>query len=183
MNKMMMIVAACAAIVFTGCKSIEVDRRGQQLAIDQNGQVVKTASGEPLVLDMGWNVDYFQHWNWQRFDALEATAGSAALKINNYQSGADTNLAALVSASFDGGVKLCNAIGEAYAKIAGGKAQADTVLSTGKRIYDFFVESGGNADNATVSTTSDNKVQVSDGATCVQCDSAGKCTDCSHNPN
>lgn len=176
---MMMALAACAAAM-TGCKSIEVDRRGQTLATDANGAVVKTAAGEPLVLDMGWSVDYFQHWNWQEFDALSAKAGQAELAINNYKGGADaTNLTALVQTSFAGGANLATAIGEAYVKIAGGGAQASTVLSSAQKIYEYFTSKGGDASKATVSTTADNKVQVTDGSTCVECDAAGNCTECS----
>lgn len=176
MKKLMMVALAAGAATMTGCKSIEVDRRGQQLATDKNGEVVKTAAGEPLVLDMGWNVDYFQHWNWQKFDAMKAKAGEAELEINNYHSGADTNLTALVSASFDGGVKLVGAIGEAYAKIAGG-AQAETVLSVAEKAYGFFTSKGGDPAKATV-TTEAGKVNVSDGETCVSCDAQGNCTEC-----
>ena len=180
MKKMMMIALAACAAAMTGCKSIEVDRRGQALATDANGAVVKTAAGEPLVLDMGWSVDYFQHWNWQEFDALSAKAGQAELAINNYRGGADaTNLTALVQTSFDGGTKLAIAIGEAYTKIAGGGAQASTVLSSAQQIYEYFKSQGGDVEKATVTTTADNKVQVTDGSTCVECDAAGNCTDCS----
>ena len=177
MNRIMFCVLAAGAAAVSGCKSIEVDRRGQMLATDKDGNVVKTASGEPLVLDMGWNVDYFQHWNWQKFDAMKARAGEAELEINNYQSGADTNLTALVSASFEGGVKLCNAIGEAYVKIAGGKAQADTVMDVAERVYGYFTDAGGQADKATVSS-GDGKLTVTDGTTCVTCDAAGNCATC-----
>ncbi len=180
MKKLMMTALAAIAAAMTGCKSIEVDRRGQALATDANGAVVKTAAGEPLVLDMGWSVDYFQHWNWQEFDALSAKAGQAELAINNYRGGADaTNLTALVQTSFDGGTKLAIAIGEAYTKIAGGGAQASTVLSSAQQIYEYFKSQGGDVEKATVTTTADNKVQVTDGSTCVECDAAGNCTDCS----
>ena len=91
----------------------------------------------------------------------------------------DSNLVALVSASFDGGTKLVTAIGEAYVKIAGGGAQASTVLSSAQKIYEYFTSKGGDASKATVSTTADNKVQVTDGSTCVECDANGNCTDCS----
>lgn len=181
MNKLMMIaLAACAAAMMTGCKSIEVDRRGQALATDANGAVVKTAAGEPLVLDMGWSVDYFQHWNWQEFDALSAKAGQAELAINNYRGGADaTNLTALVQASFAGGANLATAIGEAYVKIAGGGAQASTVLSSAQKVYEYFVGKGGDASKATVTVDEAAKtLKVDDGTTCVECDAAGNCSDC-----
>ena len=80
MHKMMMIAAACAvAVSITGCKSIEVERHRQSLATVQNADgtvsVVRDAANNPVVLDGGWEVDYFQHWNWQRFDSLSAKAG------------------------------------------------------------------------------------------------------------
>ena len=177
MKKLMMVALAACAVAIVGCKSIEVDRRGQQLATDKNGEVVKTAAGEPLVLDMGWNVDYFQHWNWQKFDAMKARAGEAELEINNYHSGADTNLSALVSASMGGLTQLIATAADAYVKVAGGGAQADTALNVAGKVISYFTSKGGDASKATV-TTEGEKVKVSDGTTCVECDKAGNCTEC-----
>ena len=177
-------VIALCAIALIGCKSIEVERHAQTLATVKNADgtvtVVRDAQNNPVTLDGGWEVDYFQHWNWQKFDSLSAKAGEGvSLDINNYASGADSNLVALVETSFDGGVKLCNAIGEAYVKIAGGGAQADTVLTAARKVYEYFTKAGGDATKATVSTNSaSNTLKVSDGATTVECDSQGNCTDC-----
>ena len=52
------------------------------------------------------------------------------------------------------------------------------MLSSAEKIYEYFKGKGGDAEKATVTTTADNKVQVTDGTTCIQCDSAGNCTDC-----
>ena len=168
------------SLVLAGCKSIEVDRKGQSLATvrgaDGAVEVVRDASGSPLVLDGGWKVDYFQHWNWQAFDALEAEAGAAKLKINNYHGGADTNLTALVDASMAGATRLVVSIGETYAKVAGGGAQADTVLDVAQRVYSYFTSKGGDPAKATVSEA-DGKVRVTDGATTVACDGGGNCSD------
>ena len=185
MNKMMMIAAACvAAVSITGCKSIEVERHPQSLATVANADgtvsVVRDAANNPVVLDGGWEVDYFQHWNWQRFDSLSAKAGKdVSLDINNYASGADSNLVALVDTSLTGATKLIATAAEAYVKVAGGGAQADTALAVGQKIYEFFKSKGGDEAKATVTTdTASNTVKVDDGTTCVQCDSAGNCTDC-----
>ena len=170
--------------VMAGCKSIEVERHAQTLATVKNADgtvtVVRDAQNNPVTLDGGWEVDYFQHWNWQRFDSLSAKAGAGvSLDINNYASGADSNLVALVETSFEGGVKLCNAIGEAYAKIAGGKAQADTVLTAAQKVYEYFTGKGGDATKASVSTnTASNTLRVTDGSVCVECDAAGNCQEC-----
>lgn len=187
MKKVMMFAALAAmAAGFTGCKSIEVERHAASLATVKNADgtvsVVKDAQGNPVILDGGWEVDYFQHWNWQKFDSLAAKAGEGvSLDINNYEGGADpTNLTALVTASFNGGTQLVTAIGDAYVKIAGGGAQASTVLSSAQKIYEYFTSQGGDATKATVSTnTASNTLQVSDGTTCVECDAQGNCSNCS----
>ena len=107
--KKVLMCAAIAAIAagITGCKSIEVERHAQTLATVQNADgtvtVVRDAQNNPVTLDGGWNVDYFQHWNWQKFDSLSAKAGKdVSLDINNYASGADSNLVSLVSTSLEG---------------------------------------------------------------------------------
>ena len=185
MKQTLILVALATATMVVGCKSIEVDRHASSLATVQNADgtvsVVKDAQGNPVILDGGWEVDYFQHWNWQKFDTLSATAGTGVtLNINNYEGGADpTNLTALVAESFDGGTKLVTAIGEAYVKIAGGGAQASTVLSSAQKVYEYFTGKGGDASKATVTTdAAKNTLKVSDGSTCVECDADGNCTYC-----
>lgn len=185
MNKMMMIAAACAvAVSITGCKSIEVERHRQSLATVQNADgtvsVVRDAANNPVVLDGGWEVDYFQHWNWQKFDSLSAKAGKdVSLDINNYASGADSNLVALVDTSLEGATKLIATAAEAYVKVAGGGAQADAALEAGRKIHDFFTSKGGDASKAIVTTDTVSKVvKVTDGTTTIQYDAGGNCTDC-----
>ena len=185
MKKMMIMLAASAAAVLTGCKSIEIERHAARLATVENADgtvsVVKDAANNPVILDGGWEVDYFQHWNWQRFDSLSAKAGKdVSLDINNYEGGADaTNLTALVHTSLDGLTKLIEKAAEAYTKVAGGGAQADVALSTAGKIINYFSSKGGDLTKAEVKTdTASNTVQVTDGTTCVSCDSAGNCTDC-----
>ena len=184
---MMMTLAAGAAAVMmtTGCKSIEVERKPQSLAMVKNADgtvsVVRDKDNNPVTLDGGWTVDYFQHWNWQQFDSLSAKAGKdVSLDINNYASGADSNLVALVDTSIAGTTKLVEAVGAAYVKIAGGGAQADTALSTASKIINYFASKGGDVSKATVTTdTAANTLKVSDGTTCISCDAQGNCTDCS----
>lgn len=180
MNKLI-ILAAIASLAVAGCKSIEVTRHGPKLATltDTNGvaRVALDAKGSPILLDGGWDVDYFQHMTFTRFDVLHATAGAGAvLDINNYASGTDSNLVALVHVSMDGLTKLTVAIGEAYTKIAGGGAQADTALNVAAKVASYFRDKGGDVTKATV-TTSGDKLTVTDGSTTISCDSSGNCTD------
>ena len=169
--------------VCSGCKSVEVERNAQSLATiesaDGTRTVVKDAAGNPVILDGGWTVDYFQHWNWQKFDSLKATAGAGvSLDINKYEGGADaTNLTQLVQTSLDSMTKLTVAVGEAYTKIAGG-AQAGTVLDVAAKVANYFKNSGGDAEKATVTTdTATGTLTVTDGSTSVSCDAAGNCKD------
>ena len=184
MKKLMIIALAACAATLVGCKSIEVERHASKLATVQNADgtvsVVRDSANNPVVLDGGWNVDYFQHWNWQRFDSLSAKAGKdVSLDINNYASGADSNLVALVDTSITGATKLIATAAEAYVKVAGGGTQADTALAVGQKIYEFFKSKGGDESKAEVKTdTAENKVTVTDGTTTVQCDASGNCTDC-----
>lgn len=180
MKKLLFVVLAVSAVA--GCKSIDVERYASSVATvekaDGSVEVIRDAANNPVVLDGGWNVEYFQHWNWQKFDGLKAQAGpGVTLEINNYSSGADSNLTALVAASLKGATELIATAAEAYVKVAGGGAQADTALAVGQKIYEYFSAQGGDVSKATV-TTADNKIVVSDGTTSIQCDSAGNCTDC-----
>lgn len=174
----------CGAILagnLVGCKSVTVEYRGKDLATwtDTNGVVRAICDdlGKPIFFDKGWVVDYFQHGVLTKFDEMHAEAGVAKLDLNGYQSGVDSNFVAMISASFDGGARLATAIGDAYVKIAGGGAQASTVLSTSKKILAYFKSQGGDASKASV-TSDGSLLKVSDGSTCVSCDAAGNCASC-----
>ena len=185
MKKEMVIAAVVCAMSLVGCKSVEVERHGQTLATVENADgtvsVVKDAANNPVILDGGWNVDYFQHWNWQKFDSLHATAGTGvALDINNYEGGADaTNLTQLVHTSLKGLTEFVATCADAYVKVAGGGAQADTAISVAGKIANYFASKGGDVTKATVTTDEATKtIKVTDGTTSVQCDEAGNCSDC-----
>lgn len=46
-------------------------------------------------------------------------------------------------------------------------------------MIEYFAEKGGDVSKAAVTTdTASNTVKVSDGTTCISCDAAGNCTDC-----
>jgi len=161
----------CAALAVTGCKSIEVEYRGKALATwtDTNGVVraICDDAGKPVFYDKGWEVDYFQHWTWTKLDSLSASAGpGVSLTLNGYESGADSNLVALVKVSFDGAALLAAKVGAAIAT-AGGSAGVDGVAE----MIRSFVAKGGDAAKATVSC-SGGSCTVTDGAV------TESCTDC-----
>ena len=157
-----MLIILAVAMAITGCKSIEVERRGQALAYDESGAVVKTANGDPLVLDQGWTVDYFQHWNTQRFDSLSARAGEATLDINNYASQADSNLVSLVNASVSGVTTLSTKLAAAIAT-SGGSVVGEAAIGLAGELVERFRAAGGNEAKATISVTPSGVVSVTDG--------------------
>lgn len=162
MNKMIILSAIAGAFIATGCKSIEVEKRGQTLAYDDTGAVVRMASGDPLVLDQGWTVDYFQHWNTQKFDSLSAKAGGATLDINNYASRADSNLVALVDTSLSGVTTLSTKLAAAIAT-SGGSVVGEAAVALAADVAERFKASGGDETKATISTSADGTVTVTDG--------------------
>lgn len=164
MNKMIIFLSILGAFVVTGCKSIEVEKRGQTLAYDESGAVVRTAAGDPLVLDQGWTVDYFQHWNTQKFDSLSARAGEASLDINNYASQADSNLVALIDTSLTGVTTLSTKLAAAIAT-SGGSVVGEAAVKLAADVAERFKAAGGDETKATVTTTPNGIVVVSDGKT------------------
>lgn len=167
-----LIVGAVVAGAFVGgCKSIEVNKRPQTALTwtDTNGVVrlVLDNANKPVILDGGWEVDYFQHWMWTKLDTLNATAGTGVtLSLNGYESGVDSNLVALVRTSFDGAALLAAKIGAAIAT-SGGSAAADGVAALVRK----FVSNGGDVSKATVSCAN-GACTVTDGTVCESC------TDC-----
>ena len=184
MKKLMILAVLATAAVVTGCKSIEVEYRGKAVATwtDTNGVVRAVCDdlGKPVFFDKGWVVDYFCHGVLTEFDRMHAVAGAAEFDLNGYHSDVSSNFVGLVSTAFDGGARLATAIGDAYVKIAGGGAQASTVLSSTKKIINYFKAQGGDASKASV-TSDGTLLKVSDGDTCISCDAAGNCASCSDN--
>ena len=180
MKKLMMIALAACAAVIAGCRAVTVENYGEEIARDAENRPVTLADGRIQTVKKGWKVHHNQHWMNTTADSVTASVKpeEIAFAMNGLNSQPSEELGKVVEKAFDGGPKLVTAIGEAYVKIAGGGAQASTVLSSAEKIYEYFKGKGGDAEKATVTTTADNKVQVTDGTTCIQCDSAGNCTDC-----
>jgi hypothetical protein len=165
-----MLCGATLAGNLVGCKSVEVEYRGKALATytDTNGVVRAVCDdvGKPIFFDKGWAVDYFQHWTWTKLDTLSAAAGpGVSFALNGYESGADSNLVALVKTSFDGAALLAAKVGAAIAT-AGGSAGAEGVAAMVRQ----FVSRGGDTAKATVSCAN-GSCTISDGAVTETCSS------------
>ena len=102
------------------------------------------------------------------------------MSLAKYSRDLSTNSVVMVEKMFSGGAQLAIAIGDAYTKIAGGGAQADTIATLTARAYNFFKSKGGNINAAKVTVDDAAKTfKISDGETCVECTADGSCSECS----
>ena len=186
MKKLMMTALAASAAALTGCQTritIESDETKplpvQQLVeVDGTNRVITTGyfEGRPHYCITARSPLYAKE-SVARFAAGVGEKGTWTINADGYSRDLSTNAVVMVREMFAGGAQLAIAIGDAYTKIAGGGAQADTALSVAQKVYSFFTSKGGDASKATV-TTDGGKLKVSDGTTCVECDAAGNCSEC-----
>lgn len=173
------IVFALTVAFFTGCRAVTVENYGEEVARDAEDKPVTLADGRIQTVKKGWRVHHNQHWMSTTADSISATVKPEEITfaMNGLNTKPSEELAHLVDVSLDGMTKLVVAVGEAYTKIAGGGAQADTALNVAAKVANYFKDKGGDVTKATVATVGD-KLTVSDGTTCIECDAAGNCTDC-----
>ena len=184
MNKFT-IIAALAAVM-TGCQTRITATKNAEVA--HPIQEVVKVNGEDQVIARSYQVT---SGGWEAtarspLYAAEAlnglkigveTNGTVKLEIDTYNRDLSTNAVAMTKEMFSGGAQLAIAIGDAYCKIAGGGAQADTVTKVVAKAYNLFKSSGGDDTKATVTTDpATGTLKVSDGTTCVTCDKSGNCT-------
>ena len=188
MKKLMMIALAACAAAMTGCQTrVQIERDEPTKILPK--QEVREFNGTNILITTDYFVPpahycvtarspLFAKESVARFAADVGDNGTWSINADGYSRDLSTNAVVMVKEMFAGGAQLAIAIGDAYTKIAGGGAQADTVLSVAQKVYAFFTSKGGDASKATVFTES-GKLKVSDGSTCVECDADGNCTDCS----
>ena len=187
MKKMMMIaLAACAAAMMTGCQTrITAEKYAEQVLPIQEKV---TVNGEDRIITTHYQIASGGWYATARSplyatEALEGldigvhTNGSVTMSLNKYSRDLSTNSVVMVDGLMRNGANLVTAIGDAYVKIAGGGAQAETVLTSAQKIYSYFTGKGGDAAKATVSTDG-NAVKVTDGTTTILCDKDGNCSEC-----
>lgn len=185
MKKSMLIMTAAALLALTGCqtrltaeKYPEVPLAIQEVVeIDSQKQIVtkdyKMASG-------GWRwTARSPLWAAESLKGLDIGCENEKvwLKTDSYSRDLSTNAVVMTKTIFDGSAGLAAAIGKAYASIASG-GSSELASAAVSKIYSYFKSLGGDESKAVVSTTGD-KLQVSDGSTCIECDAAGNCTTCS----
>ena len=190
MNKLVFAALVAAfGIGLTGCQTrITAEKHPEQMIpiqekVTVNGEEqiitkdVKVASG-------GWSATARSPlYATEALEGLEIgvhTNGSVTMSLARYRRDLSTNSVVMVEKMFSGGAQLVIAIGDAYTKIAGGGAQADTIANLTAKAYNFFKSKGGNIDSAKVTVDEAGKTfKIDDGSTCVECSADGSCTECS----
>ena len=189
MNKLVFAAIAVAlGIVGTGCQTrITAEKYAEQVLPIQ--KVVKVNGEDQVITEHyqiasgGWYATAREPlYSDRALEGLEigvSTNGMVFMKLGNYRSNLSTNAVAMVDGMFRNGANLALAIGDAYCKIAGGGAQAATVMDVAAKCINFFADKGGDVSKATVAVDeAAKKLTISDGTTCVECNEAGVCTDC-----
>lgn len=186
MNKLTLIAALVGCIILTGCqtritatKNAEVAHPIQEV-VKVNGED-RVITKSYLVTSGGWDATarspLYANEALNGLKIRVETNGTVRLELDTYDRDLSTNSVAMTREMFSGGAQLAIAIGDAYCKIAGGGAQADTVTKVVAKAYNLFKGSGGDVTKATVSTDpATGTVKVSDGTTCVTCDKDGNCS-------
>jgi len=189
MKKLMMTALAAIAAAMTGCQTrVQIERDEPTKILPK--QEVREFNGTNILITTDYFVPpahycvtarspLFAKESVARFAADVGENGTWSINADGYSRDLSTNAVVMVKDMFAGGAQLAIAIGDAYTKIAGGGAQADTALSVAQKVYKFFTSKGGDASKANVTVDEAAKtLKVDDGSTCVQCDAAGNCTDC-----
>ena len=168
--KIIMAAALAGLATVAGCRVVEVENRGEEIARDADGKPVKLQDGTIQTVKRGWSVYHNQHWMVTEADSLTAhvEAGKIDFALNGLNTLPDgTNLNALVVGSLEGTANLAAKVGAAIAT-SGGSTGAEAVAAWVKS----FVAAGGNPAKATVSCTN-GSCTITDGA--VTCKD-GSCT-------
>ena len=188
-NKMKKLMfAELVAAVAAGCQTRitgekypeQVFEVKEKVTVDGKEQLI---TKNILVASGGWKVTarspLYADEALKGLDFGVGTNGFVHLKLDEYRRDLSTNATVMVDGMFKNGANLALAIGDAYCKIAGGGAQAATVMDVAAKCVNFFQSKGGDLSKATVvADEAAKKLTVSDGTTCVECNEAGVCTDC-----
>lgn len=188
MKKIMIIaLAACAAAMMTGCgtpgKVRDIELKGMYV----NGYTHQLAIGSGRITAIpGEREAFAAHY---REDTAWLSPSTKTHEMDLFIVGTNST-----SSAADVVKSICDAFKEVGPTIAKVNAEAKTGITVldvikpsdaaqlskvvGAKTYQKFIDNGGDATKASVVKLSDGSTQVSDGSTCISCDTAGNCSDC-----
>lgn len=181
MKKIMLAAFAVAfAVAFmTGCRVVEVENYGEEVARDADDKPVLLADGRIQTVKKGWSVYHNQHWMLTEADNISAKIkpDEISFDMNGLTTRPDgTNLVSLVNTSFNGVNTLAAKI-IAACVTSGGSTAGEAAVIFGKAIYSKFKAAGGDETKAKITTDASGNVTVSDGTVTCSGSECSECTD------
>jgi len=189
MKKRLIKLAALAGVAVSMCAGCQTRITAEKFAENAHPiQAVVTTNGVDVVITTGYMVTsggwyatarspLYAKEELRGLNIGVSTNGMVTLALDSYDRDLSTNAVVMVKTIFDGSSNLALAVAKAYATIQGGAA-ADAASGLVSKAVAYFKGKGGDESKSTVTAEGD-KITISDGTTCVQCDAAGNCTDCS----
>lgn len=179
-------LAGCNMLFFAGCQTrITAEKHAEvahpiQAVVQTNGVDVVITTGY-MVSSGGWcataRSPLYADEVMKGLDLGVMTNGTVYLRLDSYHRDLSTNAVVMTKTIFDGSANLALAVAKAYATIStGGTSEAASSIAS--KVVNYFKSKGGNEGKSTVTAEGD-KLTVTDGTTCIQCDSAGNCSTCS----
>lgn len=179
-------IGGCCAFVFCGCQTRITAEKFPEAAhpiqskVTTNGVDEIITSGY-MVTSGGWYATarspLYAKEELRGLNIGVSTNGTVSLALDSYNRDLSTNAVVMVKTIFDGSANLAQAVAKAYATIASG-GSSEVASSVASKVVSYFKSKGGDESKSTVTAEGD-KLTVTDGTTCVQCDAAGNCTTCS----
>ena len=179
--------SGCVALVFVGCQTRVTWEKNPETALPI--QSVVTVNGVEHLATTGYQMagggwlvtarsPLWAKEQFSGFSVSVGTNGAFNVSLNSYDRDLSTNAVVLTKTSFDGSANLAAAVAKAYATISTGGA-TDATGALVSKVVSFFKARGGDASKSTVTADpASGKITVTDGTTCISCDSAGNCADC-----
>lgn len=189
MKKLIMLAALAAMVAgMTGCNTPGKVRDIELKGMYVNGYSEQLAIGMGRITSIpGEREAFVAHY---REDTAWLSPSTKTHELDLFLVGTNStgSAAQVVESICDAFKDVAPQIAKVHAEAPKGITVLDVIKPTdaallakaiGPKAYQMFVDKGGDTAKATVSKLSDGSTQVTDGSTCISCDAAGNCTDCS----
>lgn len=168
---MMLMLAACAAAMMTGCVSMEVKDYGYEVVRDADGKPLVDANGTVQTVHKGQKWDYNKNMVDQTLDDLAFTrkpGDTITLNLRNYRDNVSPELNRIVETSFKGAAELAAKVGAAIAT-SGGSVAGEAAAGALKNAIAKYISKGGDVSKTTITCEGGN-CTFSDGTVTEVCE-------------